>query len=162
MWEKKKIVVVFVVLLAVCVIVTVVVVLIINRNNFFGQKETGGVFPTSMHAKKLEEINELTAGMSVEDAKALYEEVIVNAEDDLSRSEARVEYGRYLLNNGEEDDAVAQFEKVDENVLGAGYKILYYSALREYYDLVGAEEASEEYNEKIRIVTAESDYAAGG
>ena len=161
MWGKKKVAIVFVALLAVCVI-AIVVVLVLNKDNFSGQEETTGGFPTSMHTEKLEEVNELAAGMSVDDAKALYEDVIANAEDDLSRAEARVEYGRYLLSNGEEDNAVVQFEGVDENILGAGYKILYYSALREYYDLIDAEEASEEYNEKIKVVTAESDYAAGG
>ena len=161
MWGKKKIAIVFVILVFVCVLAAVLV-LVLNRNNFFGQGEAGGTFPESMHTKELEEVNELAQNMTTEEAKMLYEGVIAEADTEEKKAEARIEYGRYLLDDGELELFVEQFEQVDEELLGPGYDILYYAALREYYALEGEDEISEEYNEKVRIVVENSDYAAGG
>ena len=161
MWGKKKIVIASVVLLGICAIV-VIVVLILNRDNLFGRGGAGNTFPESMHTKKLEEVNELAQEMTTEEAKKLYEEVIAAAGTEEDKVEARIEYGRYLLNDGEMESFVEQFEQVDEALLDPSYSILYYAALREYYALEGEDEVSEEYNEKIRIVVENSDYAAGG
>lgn len=160
MWGNKKILVgILVVLIVVCMVVGAVILLV----NFIGKNEGDrGTFPESMHTPALEEVNELAATMTVDEAKALYEKTIEEASTETGRAEARVEYGRYLFANGELETFVEQFEQVDDELLDSGYDILYYAALRDYYTLDGEDEISEYYNEKIRIVTENSDYAAGG
>lgn len=160
MWGNKKILVgILVALVVICVVVGVVflVVYFVGRSG-----ESGSKFPESMHTPALEEVNELAKTMTIDEAKALYEKTIEEASTESGRAEARVEYGRYLFNNGEMELFVEQFEQVDDELLNSGYDILYYAALRDYYALDGENEISEGYNEKIRIVTENSDYAAGG
>lgn len=162
-WEKNGFLVWILVALIVVSLGILIGILAINLSNS-GASDVGDehVFPVSMHTPEFEEINELAAEMSVGDAIKIYENAIIESRTDVDRMEARVEYGRYLLDNGEIDLAMEQFEQVDDEMLNAGYKILYYAALRWYYSLINEEELSEEYNEKIRVVTINSDYAAGG
>ena len=158
-WGKKKAWIIILIVALVLIVAIVATILIMHFLRISGEN-TGG-FP-SMHTAALEEINERAAEMSVDDAKKLYEQTIAEAGTDVGRAEARVEYGRYLLNNNEMESFVEQFEMVDNELLDDGYDILYYAALRKYYSLLGDEAASEEYNEKIRLVVENSDYAAGG
>ena len=159
MWGKKKtriVILVVSLILVVAIVATILTMRFLKMND----ENTGGFPP--MHTAALEEINERAAEMSIDEAKKLYEQTIAEAGTDVGKAEARVEYGRYLLNNNELESFVEQFELVDSELLDDGYDILYFAALREYYSLLGDEEASEEYNEKIRLVVENSDYAAGG
>lgn len=159
MWGKKKTWIIILIALLVLIVVIVVTILVMHFLKM-NDENTGGFPP--MHTAALEEINERAAEMSIDEAKKLYEQTIAEAGTDVGKAEARVEYGRYLLNSNEMESFVEQFEMVDSELLDDGYDILYFAALREYYSLLGDEEASEEYNEKIRLVVENSDYAAGG
>ena len=149
-WGKKKAWIIILIVALVLIVAIVATILIMHFLRI--SDENTGRFP-SMHTAALEEINERAAEMSVDDAKKLYEQTIAEAGTDVGRAEARVEYGRSFLE---------QFEMVDNELLDDGYDILYYAALRKYYSLLGDEAASEEYNEKIRLVVENSDYAVGG
>ncbi len=147
---------VFVALVVVIVGLSVsLVVVFLSSNDKRDQSE-------SMHTSKLEEINEIARELTEEDAKKLYEETIEQEITDVGRAQARIEYGRYLLSKGQAGEMLLQFEQVDDAILDAGYKILLYSALREYYKNMGDIITSDEYNEKIGEVVSNSRYAAGG
>lgn len=135
------------------------VVVFLNRNNSGNENEN--TYPTSMHTSELEAINEEAKELPTEEAVGLYERVISNATDDKDRAEARIEYGRYLFEQGDTAGMLVQFEQVDEEKLDAGYKILLYDALSDYYFDIGDVETCSKYSEMISEVIRNSDYATG-
>ena len=116
----------------------------------------------SKHTEALEEINNKAEEMEFDEAKALYEKVISEASSDLEKSQARVEYGKFLLYNDMTESAISQFNKVDDSILDDGYKILFYAGMRDYYSSIDDETLYEEYNNKLGEVITNSDYAVGG
>ena len=133
---------------------------------FLGEKEVDGgetgTYPQSMHSPSLEEINELAKTLPESQARALYLEAIDNATSKAGRSEARVEYGRYLFAHGYDSEMLDQFGQVDEDAIDAGYKILLYSSLVSYYGALGDKPTSDAYNDMLKEVIKDSNYAAGG
>ena len=115
-----------------------------------------------MHTEEFQEINELANTLPTEDAMILYQDIIESANNESDQSEALVEYGRFLIWNDMADLALEQLEKVNEDSLDTGYKLLFLGALRDYYYDIGNELLYQEYNDKIGEITANSEYEAGG
>lgn len=140
------------ILIAAVLIVAVIVV----KNN-----EDQSTYP-SMHTKSLLELNAEAAELPVEEAKLLYEDAISNAATELIREQTKVEYGRYLMDHDLAEEGLNKLLTTDDMVLDAGYKILLYAALRDYFYTINNEELAEKYNNMISEATANSDFAAGG
>ena len=148
------------VLCALAVVLIVAIFIVKNLNQKPDEQEN--TYPATIHTVALEEINAQAATMSIDEARALYEEVIANAETELDKAQAQVEYGRYLLNHNLDEEGLNKLLTVDAEVLGPAYKMLLYAALRDYFYEINNEELANQYNDMIREAIINSDYAAGG
>ena len=148
------------VLCALAVVLIVAIFIVKNLNQKPDEQEN--TYPATIHTVALEEINAQAATMSIDEARALYEEVIANAETELDKARAQVEYGRYLLNHNLDEEGLNKLLTVDAEVLGPAYKMLLYAALRDYFYEINNEELANQYNDMIREAIINSDYAAGG
>ena len=148
------------VLCALAVVLIVAIFIVKNLNQKPDEQEN--TYPATIHTVALEEINAQAATMSIDEARALYEEVIANAETELDKAQAQVEYGRYLLNHNLDEEGLNKLLTVDAEVLGPAYKMLLYAALRDYFSEINNEELANQYNDMIREAIINSDYAAGG
>ena len=148
------------VLCALAVVLIVAIFIVKNLNQKPDEHEN--TYPSTIHTAELKEINAQAATMSVDEARALYEEVIANAPTELDREQAQVEYGRYLLNHDLDEEGLNKLLTVNDEVLGPAYKMLLYAALRDYFTSIGNDELSDQYNDMIRDAIINSDYAAGG
>lgn len=148
------------VLCALAVVLIVAIFIVKNLNQKPDEQEN--TYPATIHTVALEEINAQAATMSIDEARALYEEVIANAETELDKAQAQVEYGRYLLNHNLDEEGLNKLLTVDAEVLGPAYKMLLYSALRDYFYKINNEELANQYNDMIGDAIKNSDYAAGG
>ena len=148
-------------ILCICIIVlgVWVVITIINQNNNVPQKESPYA---TIHTATLEELNKQAAELPVEEARLLYESAIENATTDLEREQTKTEYGRYLLNHNLDEEGLNKLLSVDNNILGANYKMLLYAALRDYFEKIDNTELYEEYNNMIGEAIKNSEYAIGG
>lgn len=144
------------------VIVALAVSIFVVKNLNQKPDEHENTYPATIHTVKLEEINAQAATMSIDEARALYEEVIANAETELDKAQAQVEYGRYLLNHDLDEEGLNKLLTVDAEILGPAYKMLLYAALRDYFYEINNEELANQYNDMIREAIINSDYAAGG
>lgn len=147
--------------LCACIMVLVVTIIIVRNLN---QKpnEHENTYPSTIHTVELKEINAQAATMSVDGARALYEEVIANVPTELDREQAQVEYGRYLLNHDLDEEGLNKLLTVNDEVLGPAYKMLLYAALRDYFYKINNEELANQYNDMIGEAIKNSDFAAGG
>lgn len=152
-----------IILSVLCALVVVLIVAIFIVKNL-NQKpdEQENTYPATIHTVELKEINAQAAMMSIDEARALYEEVIANAPTELDREQAQVEYGRYLLNHNLDEEGLNKLLTVDAEVLGPAYKMLLYAALRDYFYKIDNDELANQYNDMIRDAIVNSDYAAGG
>lgn len=148
------------VLCALAVVLIVAIFIVKNLNQKPDEQEN--TYPATIHTVALEEINAQAATMSIDEARALYEEVIANAETELDKARAQVEYGRYLLNHNLDEEGLNKLLTVDAEVLGPAYKMLLYAALRDYFYKIDNDELANQYNDMIRDAIVNSDYAAGG
>lgn len=148
------------VLCALAVVLIVAIFIVKNLNQKPDEQEN--TYPATIHTVALEEINAQAATMSIDEARALYEEVIANAETELDKAQAQVEYGRYLLNHDLDEEGLNKLLTVDAEILGPAYKMLLYAALRDYFYEINNEELANQYNDMIREAIINSDYAAGG
>lgn len=148
------------VLCALAVVLIAAIFIVKNLNQKPDEQEN--TYPATIHTVALEEINAQAATMSIDEARALYEEVIANAETELDKARAQVEYGRYLLNHDLDEEGLNKLLTVDAEILGPAYKMLLYSALRDYFYKINNEELANQYNDMIREAIINSDYAAGG
>ena len=142
--------------------VVLIVAIFIVKNLSQKPDEQENTYPATIHTVALEEINAQAATMSIDEARALYEEVIANAETELDKAQAQVEYGRYLLNHNLDEEGLNKLLTVDAEVLGPAYKMLLYAALRDYFYKIDNDELAKQYNDMIRDAIVNSDYAAGG
>lgn len=146
-----------------CVAIAVLIAGIIIVNNLNPKPdEQENTYPATIHTVALEEINAQAATMSIDEARALYEEVIANAPTELDREQAQVEYGRYLLNHDLDEEGLNKLLTVNDEVLGPAYKMLLYAGLRDYFYEINNEELAGQYNDMIGEAIKNSDYAAGG
>lgn len=141
------------------IVVLVVIVLIVSINNNSGLEQ---VPSDVLSTKEMLELNEQAATLPVEEAEALYEEVIDNAATELKREQAQVEYGRYLMDQGLIEEGLNKLLTVDDQVLGVAYKMLLYGALRDYFGSIGNDELFSKYNDMMSEVMRGSEYAVGG
>ena len=109
------------VLCALAVVLIVAIFIVKNLNQKPDEQEN--TYPATIHTVALEEINAQAATMSIDEARALYEEVIANAETELDKAQAQVEYGRYLLNHNLDEEGLNKLLTVDAEVLGPAYKM---------------------------------------
>ena len=145
--------------LIVLIVALVVGIVAVNLN---ANREPEHTYPDRIHTKELSELNEQAAALPVEEAKALYEEAIEAATTELDRERTQVEYGRYLMNNGLIEEGLNKLLTVNDEVLGAAYKILLYEAIRDYFSSINNDELYSKYNNMISEAIRNSDYAAGG
>lgn len=145
--------------LAVLVVALVVGIVIVNLNV---SEEPKNTYPATIHTPELSELNAEAAKLSVEEAKALYETAIANAATELEREQTRVEYGRYLMGQDLTEEGLNKLLTVNDEVLGAAYKMLLYAALRDYFGTVENDELFSKYNNMISEAIVGSEYEAGG
>lgn len=143
--------------LVVLVAALVVGIVIVNVN-----QKPERTYPDRIHTEEMSELNEQAAALSIEEAKALYEEVINNASTELVREQAQTEYGRYLMDHDLTEEGLNKLLTVDDSVLGPAYKMLLYASLRDYFETINNEELFIKYNNMIGEAIKDSDYAAGG
>lgn len=143
------------------ILVLIVGIFVVKK---FNQKpdEHENTYPATIHAVELTELNEKAAKVSVEEARALYETALEEAETDLKREQVRVEYGRYLMNHDLTEDGLNKLLNTNDEILGADYKMLLYAGLRDYFSSIGNEELYNKYNDAIGEAIKDSNYAAGG
>ena len=145
--------------LAVLVVALVAGILVINTHS---NKEPEQVSLTVLSTKEMLRLDEQAAVLPVEEAKALYEEAISTAATELEREQVRVEYGQYLMKQGLVEEGLNKLLTVDDQVLGAAYKMLLYGELRDYFGRIGNDELFGKYNNMISETMRDSKYAAGG
>lgn len=143
--------------LVLLIVALVAGIVVVNLN-----REPEHTYPDRIHTKELSELNEQATALPVEEAKALYEEVISNAATELDRERTQVEYGRYLMSNDLIEEGLNKLLTVNDEVLGAAYKMLLYAALRDYFSSIENGELYDKYNDMIREAIIGSDYEAGG
>jgi hypothetical protein len=159
--KNNRLLLAIAIILGIAIIGLVVGIVILNINGK-GSGGGEGTYPQSMHTPELEEINAQAATLPKDEAKQLYLDAIANTSTRRSRSEARIEYGRYLYTVAEYSEMMNQFAQVEEDEIDDGYKILLYSAYRDYYTALGDQKTSDAFNAKIGEVVKNSNYAAGG
>ena len=145
--------------LIVLIVALVVGIVVVNLNT---NREPKHTYPDRIHTKELSELNKQAAALPVEEAKALYEETISNAATELDRERTQVEYGIYLMKRGFTEESLNKLLTVNDEVLGAAYKMLLYSELRDYFYMINNQELANKYNSMISEAIRDSDYAAGG
>ncbi len=94
---------------------------------------------------------------SVEEGKALYEEVIrKNSNDINSILNLRIQYSEYLLDNGLNEESLAQLDLIDQSKLDVDQTIQLFMAYRDHYSFVDELEKSDEYEAKIHKLIEEN------
>ena len=163
--QQNKLLLIIFIILGLIIIGLIVGIIIIKLSS--ADVDTEPDTPTettipSKHSSDFEEINRKAENMSLDEAKQLYEQIINKAESEIEKSEAKIEYGRFLLLFNQPELAIEQLGEIDDTILNSGYKILLYSGLRDYYAQTNNEALYEEYNNKISGIMKNSEYEAGG
>lgn len=93
---------------------------------------------------------------------AEYERQIEEITADEEKAAIRVEYGNYLLQQGDGDIAFEQFSLVDESDLDLDERLVLYAGLRDFYAAMGDMELSDYYNDKIGEIGEGAECDIGG